>query len=102
LYVPKVTVPILIFNVPKLDVPKKHVPKAYVPKLSCTECDLPRCDNTARVKNAPILAGYNFGKHLPTLIVFGSQYAPILSNSTAVAEMGERYNDRPKDGRGRC
>jgi len=37
-----VTVPILTFNVPKLDVPKKHVPKAYVPKLSCTESDLPQ------------------------------------------------------------
>jgi len=36
-----VIVPILTFNVPKLDVPKKHVPKVYVPKLSCTESDLP-------------------------------------------------------------
>ena len=42
LYVPKVIVPILTFNIPKLDVLKKHVPKVYVPKLSCTESDLPR------------------------------------------------------------
>jgi len=41
LYVPKVIVPILTFNVPKLDVPKKHVTKVYVPKLPCTESDLP-------------------------------------------------------------
>ena len=40
-YVPKVTVPILTFNVPKPTVPKKHVPKVYVPKLSCTESDVP-------------------------------------------------------------
>jgi len=33
LYVPKVIVPILTFNVPKLDVPKKRVPKVYVPNL---------------------------------------------------------------------
>jgi len=32
-YVPKVTVPILTFNVTKPAVPKKHVPKVYVPKL---------------------------------------------------------------------
>ena len=41
MYVPKVIVPILTFNVPKLDVPKKHVSKVYVPKLSCTKSDLP-------------------------------------------------------------
>ena len=44
LYVPKVIVPILTFNIPKLDVTKKTsylVPKVYVPKLSCTESDLP-------------------------------------------------------------
>jgi len=42
LYVPKVTVPILTFNVPKPTVPKKHVPEVYVPKLSCTESDVPQ------------------------------------------------------------
>ena len=41
MYVPKVTVRILTFNVPKLAVPKKHVPKVNVPKLSCTVSDIP-------------------------------------------------------------
>ena len=49
-YVPKVIVPILTFNVPKLYVPKKHVLKVYVPKLSCTESDLPPATIQIRVR----------------------------------------------------
>jgi len=61
---PEVTVPILTFNVPKLDVPKKHVRKAYVPKLSCTESDLPLlqyCGQTAGWMKAPLSTEVDIG-----------------------------------------